>query len=259
MISTTLGLTANKISVESSVNLDIPTQEFTYQLYAGGPLYSATVVPSSLSYMTLTANAATNPLGIFYCSGNVTIGNHVSIAGTLVCDGSVTINGAGVTLSTASLTPLSGSTTPIRLPCLVASGNLNCNSGTSASITGTVVLGQQFVAATGTQATAFKLTGHLVCTDCLIEARNEWNVSSSTWSSWSTAYKNQGKRGYSGSTYQYFPLYLAAQGLTITPQIVLSSPTTTYTDQWQNLGGPIYVPASGDIGLRWDLMNWDEL
>jgi hypothetical protein len=38
--------------------------------------------------------------------------------------------------------------------------------------------------------------------------------------------------------------------LTIKPD---ASPLTAH---WQDLAQPLYVPASGDEGLRWDLLRW---
>jgi hypothetical protein len=49
------------------------------------------------------------------------------------------------------------------------------------------------------------------------------------------------------------PLLDPVPALTIKPN---PSPLTAH---WQDLTQPIYVPASGDTGLRWDLVRWTPL
>lgn len=69
----------------------------TYQLYEGGPTYSAQPVDSYLRSVTLRPTAE-NPLGIFYYNGAVQISDDVMIQGTLVASGTVTITGENARL-----------------------------------------------------------------------------------------------------------------------------------------------------------------
>jgi hypothetical protein len=64
----------------------------TYRLYAGGFEYEAEEVPATLRDVTLRPSAE-NPLGIFYRDGAVRLEDNVTIQGTLVCTGTVTLRG----------------------------------------------------------------------------------------------------------------------------------------------------------------------
>jgi hypothetical protein len=102
------------------------------------------------------------------------------------------------------------------------------------------------------------LTGHVLCGDFIICYRNEWNVSSNTWTSWYNSFKNQ-PQTKGKVAYPYFPNWLTTVGHQPAPLIALKLDTSAVTDQWQSLSGPIYVPASGDSGLHWNLMSWLEI
>ena len=64
----------------------------SYRLYSGGFEYQAESLGSYLSNTTLGPSAS-NPLGLFYRSGNVTIGDNVQIIGTVVSSGQVRFSG----------------------------------------------------------------------------------------------------------------------------------------------------------------------
>ena len=55
-----------------------------YSLYAGGPKYDSVAVVSNLSNVDLRPTPE-NPLGIFHNTGTVTLGDDVTIVGTLAC------------------------------------------------------------------------------------------------------------------------------------------------------------------------------
>jgi hypothetical protein len=241
-----------------TANLLLPSTAVTYCLYQGGPVYTATAVSGSLTNTTLSPNVTNNPLGIYYASSSLTIGNNVSIQGTLICNGQLTINGTGVSLTPFSLSALSGTTNTIRLPTVITTGSFDCGSGVGVTATGTLLVGGQFIIANGTQTTAFNLTGHVICGNFTIQYRNEWNVSAAAWNSWFNSFNGQpSNRGQ--VAYPYFPNWLATVSHPPTPLIALKLDTSAVTDQWQSLSGPIYVPATGDTGLYWNLMSWIEI
>ncbi len=245
-------------SGQSNTNMLLPTQAVTYSLYAGGPVYTATAVSGSLSNTTLLPDPIHNPLGIYYANSSLTIGSNVTIQGTLICNGLLAITGTNVSLTPFSLSPLSGTTNTIRLPTMISTGSFICGSSAGATVTGTILVGNQFTVDYGTQATVFSLTGHVLCGDFIICYRNEWNVSSSTWTTWYNSFKNQTKTN-GKVAYPYFPNWLATVGHPPIPLIALQLDTSQVTDQWQSLSGPIYVPATGDTGLHWNLMSWVEI
>ncbi|MBI5759839.1 MAG: hypothetical protein HZA46_15075 [Planctomycetales bacterium] len=63
-----------------------------YQLYQGGFSYRADTLSSTLQNITLRPSE-TNPLGVFYARGSITLGHDVTIQGTLVSEGTVNVIG----------------------------------------------------------------------------------------------------------------------------------------------------------------------
>ena len=110
----------------------------------------------------------------------------------------------------------------------------------------------------GSQANSLSLTGHLVVGgDCTIHGRSEWQLSSSSWNSMRTLFQLQLALP-SASKIAYFPIYLSAFGLNPNPLLTFKPDASLVVNQWQDLSGPIYVPATGDGGLRWELLSWTD-
>lgn len=118
-----------------------------YQLFDKGPVYSAGVVSSSLSGVTLEPSSS-NPLGIFVRSGNLTVNGQVVVRGTLVVSGTITVSGEGSAITAYNWLTTDG--TPVvesadqwpRLPAIVA-GNLAISSGSRAVVEGAVLINGQ--------------------------------------------------------------------------------------------------------------------
>lgn len=257
LLSAQLGLTLNNASAASSVSLPLPALLTGYQIYQGGPVYKVGQLASTLSSVNLIPDPVNNPLGIFFSSSDVTLGNTVSINGTLISGGNVNISGTGVSLAPYSLLPtLTGNSTPIRLPAIVAKGNFRANSGLSAVVSGTVITGGSVTFDQGSQGNYFSLYGHLIAgSDIQIRGRTEWQLAGGLWGALYTAFTAQ--LGLPNKVL-YFPTYIATSGLNSTPLLTFKPDTSLLLHHWQDLSGPIYVPATGDGGLRWELMSWTE-
>lgn len=119
----------------------------TYQLYEKGPVYTAVSLSSSLSGVTLQPTT-TNPLGIFVRSGNLDVNSQVTVIGTLVVSGTISIYGSGTTITaynwiTSGGTPaVYGAESWPRLPAIVAKA-MNLSSGAQAVIEGAVMIDGQ--------------------------------------------------------------------------------------------------------------------
>jgi hypothetical protein len=254
LLTAQLGLTVTNTSAASSSAIPMPSALTKYQIYSGGPTYQVGVVGSTISSVTLAPDPATNPLGIFFCNSTVTIGNNVSIAGTLISAGDVDISGTGVVLAAFAMPSLAGSTTPIRLPAIVANNSVHFNSGVSASITGTVIAAGPVTVDQGSQTDSLALTGHVIAgSDFTIHGRNESLLTALLWSSHYSAFQLQ---LLLPTKVLYFPSYLSVFSMNPNALLTLKADTTLLLDHWQDLAGPIYVPAAGDGGLRWELLSW---
>ena len=135
----------------------------TYRVYDRGPLYQAAAVPSSLTNVILRPSAA-NPLGVFYCSGNLDVYNQVTVQGTLVVNGTLTCWGQGSTITAYNWIADSGSAASAdadkwpRLPAVVAK-NVSFSNATRTVIEGAMLIdsklsggGGDFANPTGTQS-----------------------------------------------------------------------------------------------------------
>lgn len=91
-----LGIVRQSQSFASPPDYDWSATE-TYQLYEGGPTYSAVDVSGTLSNVTL-GPTATNPLGVFFSGGTVIVSDDVTLVGTLIAE-TVRITGDDVALA----------------------------------------------------------------------------------------------------------------------------------------------------------------
>ena len=116
-LSNRLGVSVSQMSVNPAagdwVNLNSPA---TYRVYTNGPTYTIPTLPDALENTTLGPDPATNPLGIFWRDGNLTIRNNVTIRGSLYCRGTVSVEGTGVQFTSADLPAVYGTQSPVRLP-----------------------------------------------------------------------------------------------------------------------------------------------
>ncbi len=106
-------------AIPSPTNSDINL----YQTYtSGSSTYSADPLPGNATTLTGTAgvttlsSTSTNPAGIWYSAGNLTLYDNVTINGTLVVNGSLTVSGANITIN-----PTTG------YPGLIVTGNMQIN------------------------------------------------------------------------------------------------------------------------------------
>lgn len=247
-----MSLTLTNISIAATVTLPTPNNLTTYRIYPGGQSYSVGTVASSISNTTLAPDPVSNPLGIFFNSSSVSIGNNVTITGTLISGGDVNITGSGVVINSFNLLPMSGTTAPVRLPAVVAKNNFYCNSTGQAAVNGVIVAGKQFWIDSGSQNNVVSVVGRVICGPFVISARTQWNLTATTWTTQYNAWKTV------KAVFPFFPVYQSIfNSLNYIPKLTVTPDTTVFANHWFDLTtGPIYVINSTDAGLRWDLVDW---
>ena len=118
-----------------------------YRLFDRGFIYQAATLSGTLENATLRPSA-TNPLGIFVQSGNLTVRGQVVVQGTLVVNGKISFQGAGVSITAYNWLGATGS--PLitdadkwpRLPAIVAQ-NVDFTNTCRVVIEGAVLLNSQ--------------------------------------------------------------------------------------------------------------------
>ena len=140
-------------SMPSSPTIDFSDWQ-TYRVYANGFIYASETVSSSLQNVTLRPSAA-NPLGIFYRNGSISLGDNVTIQGTLVSTSQISFNGDDIHVVSYNYCTDAG--TPIttqaenwpRLPAIVAD-RVSFDRNTSSTVEGAILLKDTFTGAGGT-------------------------------------------------------------------------------------------------------------
>lgn len=263
LITSQLGLDVVENSLSSGMSLSRPGAISSYRLYPGGRQYSIvnvnTAYGSTLSNVTLAAHPLTNPLGVFYSSGSVTIGNNVTLDGTLVAgtsSASYSVSGTGVQLRGRNLPALDGSTAVRQLPVLIAGDDIRFSSGSSASIQGAAMVWDMFEVLQGVASTQLDLRGKLLSGRLSIRARDEWLLSTLIWEAEHLLFTAQ--EDEEGGT-PYFPQWMQIRrGFNPQPLLTLRPNSSGVSYHWIDWSQPVFTPAPGDSGLRWNLLSWAE-
>ena len=114
----------------------------------------------SLHCGTWSPNPLTNPLGIFYCTGSLTVSSALNITGTLIVNGQLT-DSSTITITPVTVTPLPTT----NMPALVVSSAIKMNgAGKTLTATGVVYAGTGITGASTTASTSININGALLIT-----------------------------------------------------------------------------------------------
>lgn len=261
----TMGVAVNNRDASMVSSWTHPGQVSTYRIYPGGKLYSATSLASQLRDVSLGPDPKTNPLGIFYRAGSLTLYDNVSIRGTVVTQnsssGDINIYGKNVSLVPFDLPALEGSTTPIRLPVALVGDRVSVNAGASSSITGLLALWNALEVASDDQHDiTMTILGRVITKSFIIHGRAEWEWYWRDWFWWDDQYNQFTAQSTHAGGIKYFPTWVN-NGFALDPVPLLQvrpDPTPATYHYWKTPSDPIYVKDPSDAGLRWDLLQWTE-
>ena len=189
----------------------------------------------------------------------MTIGSNTTINGTLVASGDVTIAGSNVNVQPVSLPALDGTSTPIQLPVIVASGNLYVANKAQATLGGLVAAWNSFTVQTGSQQTSLAMLGRVICKGFNIQDRSEWTLSGSQWNSLWNGFNNQIVYWWQRQTVYFYPQWIQQQNsLNYSPNVTVAPETSPVTYHWKDATSPVYIANPADAGLRWTVMGWTD-
>ncbi|MFH1919678.1 MAG: hypothetical protein ABIP48_07345 [Planctomycetota bacterium] len=247
-----LGVTANNTPVsETAADWALPVNYTDYQLYPGGPIYTVPWVGTTLENVTLEPDPSTNPLGLYYRDGDITIRNNVTIRGTLFSKHDVRIEGTNVHFEPVELPALYGSQTPVRLPA-VTCNKFTVKSTAGGSLTGLAAVFADYSVEKSSDTVQFALTGRLIARQLFIKERQPWETV--IWGDRYTDFMAQ------FPVVPYFPVWMAGWGQGYNPQplITIKPDASPIAYHWKKPYDPVYVPHPDDDGLRWDLLVWTD-
>ncbi len=217
-----------------------------YRLYPGGTLYTVPVVEKNLAGISLAPDPRTNPLGVFRSTGDLWLGSNVVVRGTLICMGKVDIEGTGITCASAAQPALYGSTEPVHLPAWLINGDVTLKKDGAATINGLIAGWGKFITDVA-DTSSLSIEGRLIAGEFRFDYRRPWDIGGKWTGLWNKFLTSGGL--------QYFPEWLRGEGLPPEPLLKLVPESSPVRYHWLGPTEPIYQPAAGDGGLRWDVLR----
>jgi hypothetical protein len=246
--------TSDRARCEAAADWVQPTGLTTYQVYPGGPSYAIPTVPSPLENTTLEPDTLTNPLGILYRSGTVTIKNNVTIRGSLFCSEDIVIEGTNVRFQPVDLPGFYGSSQPLRLP-VASCRDFDVKATAGGSLSGLLAVFDDFLIEKSPATATFAFTGRVITKRFYIKERTPWETLN--WASYYSSFTAEYWSNY-GTVLAYFPMWMNARGYSPVPKLTVKPDATPITYHWSKGSDPVYVPHDDDEGLRWDMIDWKE-
>lgn len=225
-----------------------------YQIYPGGAVYTVPWSGTTLENTTLEPDPETNPLGLYYRSGDVTIRDNVTIQGSFFCSHDIRIEGKNVHFKPVPLLGLSGSEAPLRLP-VATCHRFVVKPTAGGSLTGLAAVFEELSIDKSPDTVEFAVAGRVITRKFFIKERQPWETLD-----WSRHYSDflMQLGGTEGPVVPHFPVFMAYRGCDPKPLLTIKPDPSPVTYHWIRPDDPIYVPHPDDDGLRWDLVEWTD-
>ena len=232
-----------------------PTSLTSYRLFPGGPEYDVPSLPSTLKNTTLASSVIDNPLGLFYSNSNLTIGDNVTVRGTLVCREHLRIDGTNVRLESMDIPAIYGESRSVQLP-VVTCNDFEVLAGASCTVNGMLAAFGHVEVDKASARGRLEVRGKVVAEDLDIFEDTDWD--GLDWWDEFNDYVN-----INGPNWIYFPVWMRFMGYHYTPTVHLREGEDVQY-HWYRPGEPIFVPhpddfsemdADEDPGLRWELIK----
>lgn len=233
-----------------------PSLLISYRIYPGGPLYTVQTLPDTLQSTTLQPTTVTNPLGLYYRDGSLTLNSNVTINGSVFCRDEVRFSGTNIVIQPIALPPLDGSNAVLRLAA-ISCQNATVKAGGGGKVTGLLAVFDKFEIERGPESMAFLLAGRLVTRRLSIKERTPWD--SLNWETYYNWFLIQLSWPPAVSE-PYFPRFMdgVLSGFSPVPKLVFQPESAAVSYHWANSYDPIFIAHPNDGGLRWNLLSWSE-
>ncbi len=193
----------------------------------------------------------TNPLGVYFYNGNLTIKSNVTIQGTLICKGDLVIDGTNVHFEPVEMPGLFGAGTTSRLPAIICKNLTIKTTLTSGNVDGLIAVFDTFTFNTASETQTFPIVGRVITNKFYINPRQPWDTTN--WSLYYFTYWN-----YYRSSIPYFPVYMAIQGRNYQPLLTIKPDTASITYHWPMPNSSVALVNTTDGALRWEVIKWTE-
>lgn len=239
----------------SYYSLEPSTRPERYRLYPGGPEYTVGTLAQDCRNASWLPDPVTNPLGAYVRAGTVNLYDNAVIQGTVLttASGSVNIRGTNVQVTPVDLLPLHGTTAAVRLPIIIAQGDLRVCAGASGTLKGMATSGAAFqIDADDQNGIALTLQLKIAAASFIVYPRSNWEQTTTWWNTQYNNFKNQG-------TIAYFPDYLQKRtSLVPEPKLLVTPDTTAARYHWNPLLSSVYTYPDSTRGLSWEVVQWTD-
>lgn len=129
------------LSPSAKVNVPRPEtiEKYETYVYADGHSYPRETLTMASVASTTLGPSTQNPLGIFWAEGSFTLGDNVTINGTLIVEGDLIVNGGNIKI-----------TAPAGQPALIVAGDIRTRSNRSMTVNGVTWVGKAIRGDSGT-------------------------------------------------------------------------------------------------------------
>ena len=260
LLSARMGVTVVDTLDTAHDDVRYPGAVTTYQIYPKGKQYQAVTLRSeNQSDKILEPHVDTNPLGIFYSSGDLRLYDNVTVKGAIVVVGGndLHIYGRNVRITPVDMPPLANTDAVVQLPVIVVEGDMRVYENAGATLEGLLTVGDEFEIGGGNQyGINLAVAGRIMAGEVLIRRRQDWNMTEK-W--WKRRLKDFGGQVGGAGSIPYFPVWLGEYwNLDPQPRLNIEPEAEPVRYHWKNPYDPIYVPHPDDEGLRWELLEWTE-
>jgi hypothetical protein len=111
----------------------------------------------------------------------------------------------------------------------------------------------------GVATTQFAMTGNVATKKLTLKGRSSWVLNSSNWQTWKNLYDWNLLDPLDPDYEAFFPDFMQRwAGFTVQPALTFQPSSSGVLPHWQNWSQPVYQKASGDLGLKWEVVRWEE-
>jgi len=247
VVATHLGVTIIDVASKALGGWTYPGTITQYRLYPGGTLYTVPTVGTKLSNVSLLADPVSNPLGIFRSTGAVTVEDNVVLRGTLLCADRLDVTGKNVDCASVAQPALYNTSAPVHVPVCLVAKDANIGKDAAATFRGLIATWGKLATEKG-HATTLSIEGKVFATEFRFDFRSAWDLGPGKWGAlWNKFLLVVGR--------PYFPEWLRGEGLPPEPLLTVVPESSSLVYHWLGPTDPIYRPAEGDGGLRWDVLR----
>ena len=232
-----------------------PPSLTSYRLFSGGPEYQVPTLPRTLENETLANSVTDNPLGLYFASDHLTIGDNVTLRGTVICRKEIRIDGTNIRLEPVDIPPLNGESLDIQLPVAVC-WSFEVQPGASCAVKGLVSAFDHLEVDKSSSRGQLQIAGKVIAGDLDILEDTDWDALD--WWDEFHDYLN-----VNGPNWIYFPLWMRFMGYHYAPTVHIKQGEDVQY-HWYRPGEPIFIPHADDFsemdadeepGLRWELIE----